>query len=293
LREIWQADPAGGDQGCPTRLLGIIKRHVAQTWKRWDVDPDVIEEKTKPAKLGDDASEKSFTPQGMLDSEEFDRMSAARASIGRVCDATAAHLGSGFLIAGDLLKKGFGKSPVFVTNAHVLSSVAPDAVRPADARITFEIENRKLEEPKYYKVSEVLLTSEPGAFGDAKDKRLDVCIVRLKATVSHKSALLAAPKLPEIVNGARAYVIGYPQGSGLRISLHDSALIDIDADQRRLHYRTPTDHGNSGSPVFDERINVIGVHRGGSREMRRLKGQGTYEANEGISLQAIRKLLNA
>jgi V8-like Glu-specific endopeptidase len=60
----------------------------------------------------------------------------------------------------------------------------------------------------------------------------------------------------------------------------------------RLHYRAPTEGGSSGSPIFNIQWKLIGVHHAGDRAMARLNGQpGTYEANEGIWIQAIRESL--
>ena len=61
----------------------------------------------------------------------------------------------------------------------------------------------------------------------------------------------------------------------------------LDYDDTRLHYRSPTEGGSSGSPVFDKAWNLIGLHHAGSLEMRRLHGPGVYPANEGIRLSAI------
>jgi V8-like Glu-specific endopeptidase len=84
------------------------------------------------------------------------------------------------------------------------------------------------------------------------------------------------------------YVIGHPRAGGLQMSLHDSLLLARDRHERLLHYRTPTEAGNSGSPVFNEDWNVLALHHGGSANMPRLHPEaGFYEANEGILLKAI------
>ena len=63
----------------------------------------------------------------------------------------------------------------------------------------------------------------------------------------------------------------------------------------RVHYRTPTMEGNSGSPVFDaDTITLLGVHHAGARDMKRLNGKpGTYAANEGIWIDSIREAIAA
>ena len=49
----------------------------------------------------------------------------------------------------------------------------------------------------------------------------------------------------------RAYIIGHPRGlSTPQFSLQDNVLLDH--DDRFLHYRSPTEPGSSGSPVFND-----------------------------------------
>jgi V8-like Glu-specific endopeptidase len=78
-------------------------------------------------------------------------------------------------------------------------------------------------------------------------------------------------------------VVGHPLGGGLSFSLEDNLLLDW--DQRVVHYRTPTEPGSSGSPVFDDQWRLIALHHAGGSNMRRLNGKpGTYEANDGINI---------
>ncbi|MGB7693504.1 MAG: serine protease, partial [Pseudolabrys sp.] len=82
------------------------------------------------------------------------------------------------------------------------------------------------------------------------------------------------------------YVVGHPLGGGLSFSLQDNLLLDW--DQRLVHYRTPTEPGSSGSPVFDDQWRLIAIHHAGKSDMRKLNGKpGTYEANEGINILAV------
>ena len=87
------------------------------------------------------------------------------------------------------------------------------------------------------------------------------------------------------------YAIGHPKGGRLTFSLHDSVWLD--ADTEKVHYRTPTDPGSSGSPVFDQKHwSLLALHHAGSQRMARLKGKpGNYEANEGLAVAAIRRIV--
>ena len=75
-------------------------------------------------------------------------------------------------------------------------------------------------------------------------------------------------------------------------SMQDNRLIDYGAPTDfRVHYRTPTEPGSSGSPVFNGGWELVALHHSGSATMNRIHGTGTYEANEGIWIQSIRKQL--
>src|SRR5262249_44796144 len=97
-----------------------------------------------------------------------------------------------------------------------------------------------------------------------------------------------APALPVIEEDShqRVYIIGHPSGGDLSFSIHDNLLLDY--QDSLLHYRTPTEGGSSGSPVFNQQWRLIGLHHKGGEHMRRLNGKpGTYAANEGIWIRSI------
>ncbi len=114
------------------------------------------------------------------------------------------------------------------------------------------------------------------------DTREDVIPIPLARALPHKP-----------LRHRRAYVIGHPLGLAQpQFSLQDNILLDY--DQRVLHYRSPTERGSSGSPVFDHEWRLIGLHHvGGDRIPQLNKAGGTYAANEGITVEAIRGRLSA
>ena len=96
-----------------------------------------------------------------------------------------------------------------------------------------------------------------------------------------------ASRLPN--RGERVLIIGHPSGGPLQFSLNDNELLDYDEQNtRRLHYRTPTEGGSSGSPVFNQLWQLVGLHHAGAEALPKLNGKdGTYQANEGIWISAI------
>ena len=88
----------------------------------------------------------------------------------------------------------------------------------------------------------------------------------------------------------RIYIIGYPGGRDLELALNDNRLVACNS--QKLHYRTPTENGNSGSPIFDPvGWEVVGLHHAGKTKMPKLNGPAGefYEANEGIAILAIQQ----
>lgn len=289
LREIWQGD-VSSSRTCPDRLAIILSRHLQSTQSQWVVSSAAVKELAAKAAAGDPGLEKNFSGEGTFSLDMIKRMLDCCASIGCVSHKSGARLGTGFLIDASWVNAAWGAGPVFVTNAHVISDTDEKAIPSAKALVSFEVESASADAPTFYPVQEVLFTSPPGEVGRSGPvgEFLDVTIVRLKNLPTTCNPLRPAPALPLITPRTRAYVVGHPLGGGLQISLHDSALLDYDDLERLLHYRTPSDPGSSGSPVFNEKWEVIALHHAGSATTPRLHGAGTYEANEGIVLRAIR-----
>jgi hypothetical protein len=200
-------------------------------------------------------------------------------AVARIEDVMGRKVGTGFLVEpGDFFDRPSEK-PVLLTNAHVISpagSPFPTSISPTVAVAVFEALGQS------YRIEDLLWTSS----------KLDATFVSLeKMSTYAPCSLKPAPEpfLPD--SNQRVYVIGYPLGGGLSISLQDS--IWLDTDDTFLHYRTPTEPGSSGSPVFDQRYwTVVGLHHKGKSEMSRLNGKpGTYEANEAIAINAIREAM--
>lgn len=296
LREIWGAT-VGGDR-CQDRLTSIIARHVLRTERRVTLSSSELRQAaggagTRASARVAETLERNFSGEIGFSVETLQRMLQACASIGCVTNAAGERLGTGFLVDGAGLKASFAPGPVFVTNAHVLSSTVANAISPAEARVTFEVESAAAGTPRFYTIDGgILFTSPPGEVGVYNGDTLDVTIVRLASLPEQACGLPVAAALPLVDAKTKAYVVGHPRGGGLQIALHDSVLLDIDDHECLVHYRTPTDPGSSGSPVFNREWDVMALHHAGSSRTPRLHGEGFYEANEGISLLSIRRTLN-
>jgi hypothetical protein len=174
-------------------------------------------------------------------------------------------------MSGADLCSGWGNGPLFLTNSHVISLDPVDdaPLRPLQA----EIEFTRLNGRPRVRLGE-LVYSSPRI-------EMDISILRIIAP-SDSTKLELCSFLPKIGNTStqRVYVIGHPRGQELAVSLYDNSLAEY--SQQYVRYRSPTEEGNSGSPVLDRQLSCFAVHH------RALVGK---QLNEGISLEAIRRAI--
>ncbi len=200
------------------------------------------------------------------------------AGVARIGREATRGVGTGFLLMGAALHPTLGEELYLLTNSHVVSPSPelPDTVRPADAIIIFE--GLPGAEGKSWTVKKLIFNSPIS--------ELDATLLQLDRSVPGVEPYPIASALPDRTGPHRLYVVGHPLGGGLSFSLQDNLLLDW--DQQRVHYRTPTEPGSSGSPVFDDQWRLIAIYHAGRADMRKLNGKpGTYEANEGINILTI------
>lgn len=204
-------------------------------------------------------------------------------AVARIENRFSDAIGTGFLVGGKQLSPEL-PDLVLVTNGHVV----PEDLPYGDACAVFhgligpgESVRRRFEVVRWW------------WYQPSKAPNLDVTILELDAYPTEVTAIPLAERLPrlEARTPPRAYVIGHPLGWDTpQFSLQDNLLIDY--DDRLVHYRSPTEPGSSGSPVFDSTWSLIAVHHAGGLETPKLhEAGGTYPANEGISVEAIKAKL--
>ena len=279
LLEIWQLDTTGppGDVLLPVLRSSLLSRRggdVAVESRdvratRLAEAPDARLEKV----LGNDRYQSlTWYLNGLV---------RCRA-VAQIQDTSANGIGTGFLVRGADLHPAL-PDQVLVTNGHVI----PEDLHPADAVVVFHG-----------------LTGDPGhrrEFGVSRrwwyrpsaGSNLDTTLLELDGRPDDVTPIPLARALPAQGVQRRTYIIGHPRGlSQPQFSLQDNLLLDY--DDMRIHYRSPTEGGSSGSPVFDDQWRLIGLHHAGGFEMPRLNSHGgTYAANEAVRLQAIIEALRA
>jgi V8-like Glu-specific endopeptidase len=187
-------------------------------------------------------------------------------------------IGTGFLVPGRHLHPHL-PDVVLMTNGHVV----PEKLSPQETVVAFRGTDADAGPPQKFGVARQWWSdsSQPG--------HLDATLLELDGVPRDVEPVPLATRVPNMQAKVtpRAYVIGHPRGlEQPQFSLQDNKLLAI--AERVLHYRSPTEPGSSGSPVFDREWNLIAIHHAGDDAMPRIDGQpGFYAANEGIRVSAI------
>ncbi len=204
-----------------------------------------------------------------------DGLNRAR-SICRIELANHKGYGTGWLVKSTDFFPSAASRPLVLTNAHVISTTYPSAIPPPNAWVNFQLLGRRIQ-------MKSIVWSSPV-------HELDATFIDLAEELDCDPVPLTPYPLQMADPPPRMYIIGHPGGRDLEFSLYDNRLIACNSD--KLHYRTPTEGGSSGSPVLDPvGWLAVGLHHAGNANMPKLDGPpgASYEANEGITVLAIQK----
>lgn len=241
MKEVWGLQGTGlGNKLLPVLECVLLQREGAT------LEPTAL---TVVDKSGFEAI---FGAEAYVYLEWVDTMYQRCFAVARVFDPnTGQRMGTGFLVKAESLRPEWGDKPVFVTNAHVVSDDPGDGapLRPGDAAGEF---TRLADRPRVV-LGQLLFSS--------RRTELDVTILQVEtphgATALEPSAY--KPVLPQD-GGApqRIYVMGHPAGGELAVSLYDNSLASYEGPYVR--YRSPTEGGSSGSPVFSRQWKLFALH---------------------------------
>jgi len=277
LEEVWQLsynNPPG------TLLLPLLKASQLSTEGGFaNREPQKVAEESAAVDLAIQHLEAKFDGARTVTLIWYKKGLEQCNSVARIEKLNGKGHGTGWLVnASDFFPDLEGK--LLVTNEHVISNVEnhPKAIFPEDARANFQATGEIL------RVKEIVWSSP--------HTDLDATFVRLEKEPT-APALVLHPRAVRMTqppaNVQRLYIIGHPAGGDLQFSIEDNHLLSC--DDTLLHYRTPTEPGSSGSPVFEaEDWRVVALHHAGSENLASLDGvSGTYKANEGIAIRAIKR----
>lgn len=116
----------------------------------------------------------------------------------------------------------------------------------------------------------------------------DWATFRMKAPAEGRTPLPLATEAA--VGGAWLAIIQHPGGQTKKIALHHNVVTFANGDV--VHYLADTEGGSSGSPVFNERWQVVALHHAGGN-MPLPGTPHTVFRNEGIPISKVRARLAA
>lgn len=260
MKEVWRLE--GTDLG--NKLLPVLEFEFLQrNGAELQVTSLTVEDS--------DGFEAVYGNQAAVPITWLENMFERCKAVGRVFrTGTGEAVGSGFLVKGSELYAGWGDEPVFVTNAHVISDRPEDnaPLRSGDGSVEFtRIDGRPRVE-----LGNILRTFP----------KVELDVTVLQVVTPPGTSVLRPSLYPPVVPGMgqppqRIYVIGHPGGRELEVTLYDNSLVAC-PDCRFVHYRSPTEGGHSGSPVFTREWKSIAVHH---------RARPDLQVNEGVLFEPI------
>lgn len=188
---------------------------------------------------------------------------ALKASKAVVRIATPKGTGTGFMITPDLL----------ITNNHVINS--QEVAEKSNFSFNYQLDINGKECP-----TQIIGALSDGAF--YTNKELDYTVVTLKEVPDFGKPLVFKSKLMR--RDDRVAIIQHPGGHLKKISSQNNFVAY--ADNQVLQYTTSTEPGSSGSPVFDDDFQVVGIHHSGGMLVEP-NTQQKYLRNAGTSAIAL------
>jgi V8-like Glu-specific endopeptidase len=170
-------------------------------------------------------------------------------SIARIelSDGAQAWFGTGFMVSPGLL----------LTNHHVL----PNLEVARKARVFFDYED----DESGRQLSPQLFLAQPDRYF-LNNELLDFALVAVDGDPGHRWGTIPLRHRPSAVRpGARVNLIQHPRGGSKQIVMHGNEVVEV--TDAAIHYLADTEGGSSGSPVFNDRWELVALHhRGGSRD---------------------------
>lgn len=183
--------------------------------------------------------------------------------------------GTGFLVGPSLL----------LTNHHVIEPILNGKSKAENVTVQFDYKEvgDKVQNGRLVRLSaEWLLDSSEPAPGDLvvspaalpTEEQLDYALLQLAEAAGDEpvgptsdpkaqtrgwidlAKVAASDPLP----GSAVLIVQHPKGNPLSLAMELDGIVGVNENSTRIRYRTNTEHGSSGSPVFDIDWNLIALH---------------------------------
>jgi len=168
----------------------------------------------------------------------------------------------------------FVSNSMLMTNHHVLNE-------PNLAKFCAVLLNYELDEYGREKEVERKKLRKSGSF--ITNAELDYCIFEIDDPPSSVALPTFQSKPPR--ENDRVNIIQHPGGLAKQIAFQNNFVNFVDS--KRVHYVTSTLPGSSGSPIFNDDWEIIGLHRAGGWIKRGSTNPQSYFENQGVLIGPI------
>ena len=309
LKEIWQISRDSPDPLRSSLVLHLEARKLTAAKGTASYSPDDLLRLAAQLRTAATRAEATFGAGSAIPLDRVLSLVKCASSVCRISDVNnPSRAGTGFLVRGiDLVPPREGA--FVLTNHHVLhGDEAPDdllatkdyegSIHARWAQAEFHFWNGK-KETRTIRVDGILRHSFRADADFTVASLAEPFPVACALPLSSSLKPLGSRNVVDPRQRAKVILIGHPLGGGLSFSVSDNEVVDHELDDdprdrpRRIHYRTPTEPGSSGSPVFHhETLEIVGVHRTGRvtplrDNWPRAKPDEVYEANEAVAVRSL------
>jgi endonuclease G len=209
------------------------------------------------------AFERAIGNNDSLYSNFTELIALTKRKVGRIVikqDGKRLGYASGFMVSNSLL----------LTNWHVFN----DAAAANESEVHFFYEYNAQGRP----ITPVIFKFNISHFFN--DENLDYCFVAVqpmditgKVSLQSIGYLFLDKSLGKIgdVDKEKLNIIHHPQGDYKQISIRENKFVGI--DETRIFYQTDTAQGSSGSPVFNDQWQVVGLHH---KSIAKMSADGNF-----------------
>lgn len=178
--------------------------------------------------------------------------------------------GTGFLVSSDII----------LTNYHVVSDLIEGHYSYKDVSMRFDY--KKIRSQSEGLDGEVFQLAENWYIGHSpmskKDApfnieapsldELDYALIRLEKPINSRNFI----QLPDITSNSflqnydknrPLFIVQHPNGEPIKLTVDVEGVIGLNTNGTRLNYKTLTESGSSGSPCFNQDLELIALHHNG------------------------------
>lgn len=186
-----------------------------------------------------------------------------------------------------------------MTNYHVVNSAIAGPVPSSKVAVRFDYKKtlaKTVNPGTVCKLAQIWLldSSEPGPRAEPSPQQLDYAILQLEATPPAPNdsprGFYQIGDRPLPVENDPLFIMQHPSTRATELAMDTKAVLRHNNAKTRIHYRTNTESGSSGSPCFTPHFDLVALHHSGDPDFDPAH-KPTY--NQGIPIGAIAALLKS